>query len=525
MNGAEQRPKGAETDLSGTRPDTRSMTRIADARERFAAGADSVDGVRPEVLMSWYRCREQYQVDPCRDQAPSASEPRWHPLAHDIVFAELGGHAATASRQIGDNGLVAVTDPDGRILSAWGNRRIQTIAADHNMTPWASWSEPASGTNGMGSALHNHEPVLVRGPEHWCQGFHGWECAGVAIRDVVTDQPLAVLDMSTWQSALPDTVVPWLRSIAAATEAKLHHQAQRHGSLLAGAFTASRVPATTPLAVVDLAGKVVHANDNAAAYLNTPKQTSPAHAPTRRWAPQLPTLSQLVARAAECANTDRHWSGTTHIFVPFLNITAAVGMQPVFTGTQLIGMLLAFSSSDTEPAIGHPDATAFPETRPDPPPAPTVPTRVVASYEDRWLLLDPREIRYAQADHNTVWLATTTATCRRPAADSTSSNINSPTKASSAPTAATSPTSPASAKSNPASKADSSWPPTRADMKPSPSPAGTPHRSGNSSDYDHRFIASRPRVAVHPDRDNQPAGCRIAGRATSNVCVARHATP
>ncbi|MBO0804575.1 MAG: LytTR family transcriptional regulator DNA-binding domain-containing protein, partial [Nocardiopsaceae bacterium] len=33
-----------------------------------------------------------------------------------------------------------------------------------------------------------------------------------------------------------------------------------------------------------------------------------------------------------------------------------------------------------------------------------VPVRVVALRDDRWVLLDPREIRYAEADQNKVWL-------------------------------------------------------------------------------------------------------------------------
>ncbi len=34
------------------------------ARERFLAGDVGVRGIRPEVATSWYRCREQYHVDP-----------------------------------------------------------------------------------------------------------------------------------------------------------------------------------------------------------------------------------------------------------------------------------------------------------------------------------------------------------------------------------------------------------------------------------------------------------------------------
>ena len=46
---------------------------VTAARERFLAGDDRVRGVRPEVATSWYRCREQYHVDPGLTTAPPAS--------------------------------------------------------------------------------------------------------------------------------------------------------------------------------------------------------------------------------------------------------------------------------------------------------------------------------------------------------------------------------------------------------------------------------------------------------------------
>src|SRR4051794_41824581 len=71
---------------------------ITAARERFLAGDDRVRGVRPEVATSWYRCREQYHVDPGLTRAPPASaqedSPAVHTLEHEIVFAQLGGAAA-----------------------------------------------------------------------------------------------------------------------------------------------------------------------------------------------------------------------------------------------------------------------------------------------------------------------------------------------------------------------------------------------------------------------------------------------
>ena len=69
--------------------------------------------------------------------------------------------------------------------------------------PGSAGPSAATGTNGMGTALEAHGPVLVRGAEHWCQAFHDWVCAGIAVRDVVTREPIAVLNISCWRSPLP----------------------------------------------------------------------------------------------------------------------------------------------------------------------------------------------------------------------------------------------------------------------------------------------------------------------------------
>src|SRR5262249_38947339 len=84
-----------------------------------------------------------------------------------------------------------------------------TRASDSNMAPWSCWSEWATGTNGMGTALQAPGPVLISGPEHWCVGLHEWVCAGVAVRDAVTHEPVAVLDVSAWRANLPAQAATW----------------------------------------------------------------------------------------------------------------------------------------------------------------------------------------------------------------------------------------------------------------------------------------------------------------------------
>src|SRR5436305_5453847 len=100
---------------------------VTAARERFLAGDERVRGVRPEVATSWYRCREQYHVDPGLREAPAASaqdeSSSEHTLEHEIVFAQLGGAAASIASEVESlGGVVTVADDAGRILTVHGDK-------------------------------------------------------------------------------------------------------------------------------------------------------------------------------------------------------------------------------------------------------------------------------------------------------------------------------------------------------------------------------------------------------------------
>src|SRR3954466_1089158 len=215
------------------------------ARERFLGGDDRVRGVRPEVATSWYRCREQYHVDPGLSVAPAASaqdEPSAeHTLEHEIVFAQLGGAAASIASEVESlGGVVSVTDGAGRILTVQGDKDTLARARESNMAPWSCWSEWATGTNGMGTALEAPGPVLISGPEHWCEGFHEWVCAGVAVRDPVTHEPVAVLDVSAWRAHLPPQAAGWLSKAVGGARTILRQRARDSGAQLAAALAPTR---------------------------------------------------------------------------------------------------------------------------------------------------------------------------------------------------------------------------------------------------------------------------------------------
>src|SRR4051812_5867545 len=129
---------------------------VTAARERFLAGDDRVRGVRPEIATSWYRCREQYHVDPGLDRAPAASvdEPPTteHTLENEVVFANLGGAAASIAPEVESlGGGVTLTDRIRRVLTVQGDGNTPRPAREANIAPWAWRAGWATRTDGKGT--------------------------------------------------------------------------------------------------------------------------------------------------------------------------------------------------------------------------------------------------------------------------------------------------------------------------------------------------------------------------------------
>ncbi|MBC3194866.1 LytTR family transcriptional regulator DNA-binding domain-containing protein [Pseudonocardia sp. C8] len=379
-------------------PSSRSRADAAmrQAWERFAGGDDELSGVRPEIAISWHRCRDQYRVDPRLTKAPAAVAEVDHALEHDVVIAELGFRAAAMAHEVSTvGGIVTITDASGRVLAHWGDHGTRAVAAEANLTRWFCWSEGATGTNGMGTALMSYTPVLIRGAEHWCQAFHDWTCAGVAVRDVVTKKPVAVLNISCWRSELPGVVGTWLGNAATMTQRILRRRAKDDGVELMAALNHMRSGSNTPLAAVDPAGRVVLADDTAGVLLGIPGST-PAPDPAVRWKPELPEFIRAARYAAEQAARNPDWAGSTQIFTRLANEPTSISFRPVFLSGHLVGNVVAFGVSEGDP---------LPRAGEDGP-SRAQPRRIVATRENRMVLLQHPEVSFAQSDGNDVWLST-----------------------------------------------------------------------------------------------------------------------
>jgi hypothetical protein len=402
LSGVGDEPKAVSTMKDVDRMESTSGGRsggaVLAAWEKFVQGEDHVRGVRPEVAVSWHRCREQYRVDPHLTEAPAAAAEIDHTLEHDVVFTELGGLAATVARSLDSlNGIVTVTDASGRILAAWGDQATLARASSANLAPWFCWSEYAAGTNGMGTALEAHGLVLIRGAEHWCQAFHNWVCAGIAVRDVVTREPMAVLNISCWRTPVPGSASAWLSQAVAKTQGTLRRRARDSGSALVAAFTEARGRSRAALAAVDTAGKVVIADDTASALMGVPAST-PAVDPTVRWNSGLPDLIGVARYASKHAARNPDWVGSTQIFTHLAKEPTQVSIRPVFLCGHLVGNLILFGAMEGEHVPAMEAGERPPRVRP--------PRRLVAARGNRIVLLRLSEVYFAESEGNDVWLST-----------------------------------------------------------------------------------------------------------------------
>jgi hypothetical protein len=213
---------------------------------------------------------------------------------------------------------------------------------------------------------------------------------------VVTREPIAVLNIASWRTPLPESTRTSLTNAVANAHTTLKRRARDSGAELVGAYTQARVRSGTALAAVDTAGKVVIADDTASVLMGVPASI-PALDPTVRWNPGLQDLKRVARYASTQAAHNPDWVGSTQIFTHLAEEPTPVSIRPVFSSGRLVGSLMTFGTSDGEQL---PEADRPPHHR-------VPPRRLVAMRGNRMVLLHLAEIYFAESDSNDVWLSTT----------------------------------------------------------------------------------------------------------------------
>ncbi|WP_372088736.1 sigma-54-dependent Fis family transcriptional regulator [Tistrella mobilis] len=186
-----------ETQPPGDPP---SVPSVFDAWETLVTGdARAVAGVRDLVENSWRRCLKT-GVDPAGREAPLVcSEDRLglrRERAEDLrgAAAPVMGDARAFLAETGT--MMVLADPDGVVLDVEGDGRTRDRGEVIRLMPGADWTETASGTNAIGTALALGAPVQIHAVEHFCAGIKQWTCSAAVIRDPVDRTALGVLDIS-----------------------------------------------------------------------------------------------------------------------------------------------------------------------------------------------------------------------------------------------------------------------------------------------------------------------------------------
>jgi transcriptional regulator of acetoin/glycerol metabolism len=211
----------------------------------FVERGDGVaDRVRPEILRSWQRSGES--VAPGVTQAPLADESDTADFWQHSPLQAAVERVEDELRRTAEDGdlVIAITDPDTRILWTYGGRVMRRKAETVNFVPGGRWDDRSVGTNALDLANRDDAPAMVFSAEHYAEVVHNWVCWAAPVHDPVTGARLGVVDLSTtWDRTHPIGLAT-ARVMARLIETALPH----------GAVPDPRDEQTTPGLVMTLLG-------------------------------------------------------------------------------------------------------------------------------------------------------------------------------------------------------------------------------------------------------------------------------
>ncbi|PZR24773.1 MAG: sigma-54-dependent Fis family transcriptional regulator, partial [Azospira oryzae] len=210
-----------------TPPDRLRLAR----RQWLDQGAVSDGLLAGPLQASWARCRDYGLAPLGRPQgAPHASAAQ---LARALEHRHaLVSHArpvmAFLNEQVqGSDSLVLLADAHGLLLHAQGDAQFADRAARVALRPGAQWSEQWRGTNAIGTALADGQPLVVHAGEHYLERNGFLTCAAAPIADP-GGQLIGVLDISGDRRGYHRHTLALVRSGARMVEHQLF--SARHGA-------------------------------------------------------------------------------------------------------------------------------------------------------------------------------------------------------------------------------------------------------------------------------------------------------
>jgi sigma-54 dependent transcriptional regulator, acetoin dehydrogenase operon transcriptional activator AcoR len=113
-----------------------------------------------------------------------------------------------------------LADSEGLVLSRLCGDPVITRSLDRvHLAPGFSYAESNAGTNGLGLALADRAPSLVRADEHYCTSLRGYTCAAVPVLDPITGALAGSVNLTTWSDQSSDLLLALAQTAAGHTSA------------------------------------------------------------------------------------------------------------------------------------------------------------------------------------------------------------------------------------------------------------------------------------------------------------------
>lgn len=175
------------------------------------------------LLASWQRS-EEYGV------SAEVVDPMWAGSAGtDSLFFQCGQEVLTGlySTLANEPLSLMLTDANGLLLNRISGDTSLLRALDKvHLAPGFAFSEREAGTNGMGLALADRIPTLVRAEEHYSASLRTYTCAAVPVFDPVSGLLEGSVNITTWSRSSPQLLLALAESAAGNTAALMLARSQ-----------------------------------------------------------------------------------------------------------------------------------------------------------------------------------------------------------------------------------------------------------------------------------------------------------
>lgn len=181
---------------------------VRGALESLVGGGAVDDTVRPEIENSWQRSIES-GLTPERLDVPFESDVDDDNVlmraARPVIERLLVDLAGTPA-------AIVLSDRRGHVEGRWvAERSLRSGLDGISLAPGFVYDEQVVGTNAIGTALAQHAPSLVTGPEHFAEALVAMVCGASPVTDPRTGQLIGAIDLTCFAGESTAFLLPLAR--------------------------------------------------------------------------------------------------------------------------------------------------------------------------------------------------------------------------------------------------------------------------------------------------------------------------